>query len=212
MGMFTADHWPLVVISLAMIVAAIFDGVKYKVPNFLTFPTMIAGWFVGLAYDLHWLELPPPSPIYPDSLPPHFSHFAASWVVMMLGFACLYPIRLLNMMGMGDVKMQMGFGSWVGAFYGLYNGCTVFLWAFAVGVIAGGVISLIVMLVDGKLKEHMANAREILTDFITLGPSGIAKKAAERKHRMVLFPYGVGLLVGYIVYLFIANSAGQPAN
>jgi prepilin peptidase CpaA len=206
MGMFTADHWPLVVISVAMIVAAVFDGVKFKVPNWLTFPTMIAGWFVGLAYDFHVLELPPVSPIYPASLPPGFSHFAASWVVMMLGFACLYPIRLMNMMGMGDVKMQMGFASWVGAFYGLYNGCTVFLWAFAIGVIAAGVFSLIIMLVDGKLKEHLANAREILTDFVTLGLSAIAKRAAERKHRMVKFPYGVGLLVGYIAYLFYNNS------
>ena len=41
MALFTLDHWPLLFISAAMIVAAVIDGWKLKVPNWLTYPLVL---------------------------------------------------------------------------------------------------------------------------------------------------------------------------
>ena len=48
-------------------------------------------------------------------------------------------------MPQGDVKMQMGFGSWIGAYFGYADGLEILIWAFALGALAVG--SLIAALV-----------------------------------------------------------------
>ena len=48
MSLFTLANWPLLFVCLAMVVAAVIDGWKLKVPNWLTFPLIISGWLVGL--------------------------------------------------------------------------------------------------------------------------------------------------------------------
>jgi hypothetical protein len=62
------------------------------------------------------------------------------------------------------------------------------------------------MLTGGKRQEHLDNAREILTDFVTLGPGEIAKRNEQRKPRMRLLPYGIPLCMGYVAALFYFNS------
>ena len=44
-------NWPLWFICLAMIVAAVIDGWKLKVPNWLTFPLVLSGWALGLCHN-----------------------------------------------------------------------------------------------------------------------------------------------------------------
>ena len=39
-----------------MVVAAVIDGWKLKVPNWLTFPLVLSGWALGLCHDMGWLE------------------------------------------------------------------------------------------------------------------------------------------------------------
>src|SRR4051812_6898800 len=53
---FILSNWPLTFLCGAMIVAAVIDGWKLKVPNWLTFPLVISGWLLGLTHDLGWLE------------------------------------------------------------------------------------------------------------------------------------------------------------
>src|SRR6266566_820208 len=91
------SNWPLAFICAAMIVAAVIDGWKLKVPNWLTLPLVVSGWL-------------------PEST--GVGGMGASLAGTFLGFVLLYPIYAIGGMGAGDVKMQMGFGSWVGAFYG----------------------------------------------------------------------------------------------
>src|SRR5262245_57975733 len=101
----TAEQWPLVAVCLAMIAAAIIDWWKFKVPNWLTFPIILSGWALGLAHTLG-LE--------------HAGNggILASLGGTAVGFILLYPMYAFGGMGAGDVKMQMGFGAWVGAYYG----------------------------------------------------------------------------------------------
>src|SRR5579864_5618887 len=136
MAFFAVSNWPLWVLSVAMVVAAVIDGWKLKVPNWLTFPLILSGWLLGLIHNFGFL--------------PGNGGIGASLAGTALGFGLLLPIYAIGGMGAGDVKMQMGFGSWVGAFFGLWTGLSTIFWAFCVAVIIGGIIGMGMMLVRGQ--------------------------------------------------------------
>src|SRR6266550_2861008 len=37
------DNWPIWIVTLTLIVAAVIDGLKLKVPNWITFPMILSG-------------------------------------------------------------------------------------------------------------------------------------------------------------------------
>jgi prepilin peptidase CpaA len=192
----TLQHWPIAIICVSMLVAAAIDGWKLKVPNWLTFPLIISGWLLGLAYDFGILV---PFDSASDS---SYRVFGA---LVGTGVGCLLLVWLyaLGGMGGGDVKMQMGFGSWVGACFGYSRGSEIILWAFCTGAIIGGVIALGQIFFFRKFRENLTNTRDILSDIVAGGGIGaIAQKAAERKPRMTLLPYGIPLCIGFLSYLF----------
>lgn len=195
---YIASNWPLLFICVAMVAAAVIDGWKLKVPNWLTFPLILSGWALGLCHDLGWLE------------GTGHGGIGASLAGTALGFALLFPVYAIGGMGGGDVKMQMGFGAWIGAFYGLSpsrvdpahpGALWVLFYAFVLAALIGGVIALGMILVRGQVRKNLATSREILGDLFGQGVGGAAGKAAERKPRMHLLPYGIPLCLGFISYL-----------
>jgi prepilin peptidase CpaA len=198
---FILDNWPLGFICAAMIVAAVIDGWKLKVPNWLTFPLILSGWALGGAHDLGWLSGTGEGGI------------GAALAGTALGFILLYPIHAIGGMGAGDVKMQMGFGAWVGAFYGLASTDThqgalwIIFKAFCLAAVIGGVLALGMILARGQFRKNMANTRSILGDlFSGKGISNASEKAAERKPTMHLLPYGIPLCLGFISYLIMLHG------
>jgi prepilin peptidase CpaA len=194
-------NWPLAFICVAMIVAAVIDGWKLKVPNWLTLPLILSGWLLGLAHDLGWLTGSGQGGI------------AYSLAGTALGFLLLLPVYAIGGMGGGDVKMQMGFGAWIGAFYGQGNGETqpnslaIVFMAFCVAAIIGGILALGMIFIRGQLQRNMANTRAILTDLFTGGSvAKVANKAADRKPTMHLLPYGIPLCLGFISYLIYLHG------
>jgi prepilin peptidase CpaA len=186
-----SNYWPLWFICLAMIVAAVIDGWKLKVPNWLTFPLILSGWALGLCYGFGWL-----------GDPNQHGGFLSSLAGTALGFVLLLPVYAIGGMGGGDVKMQMGFGAWVGAFYKQSDALWIIIGAFCVAAIIGGILALLMILIRGQLQQNLANSRAILTDlFTSSGVGQVASKAAERKPRMHLLPYGIPLCLGFISYL-----------
>lgn len=192
--------WPLLFVSAAMIVAAYIDGWKLKVPNWLTFRIILAGWALGAFYDL----TAPPDAISPQTLESG-SRFLASVAVSFIGFAIFLPIFAIGGVGAGDVKMQMGFGAWVGAFCGLYQGFHLLFWGYLVGIIVGGVLGVAIMLVRREFGTYTKHTREILLDLATSGGNigKVADKAAQRKPNMTLLPYGIPLCIGYLAYMLL---------
>src|SRR5206468_9337104 len=154
MTLFTLENWPIWFVCAAMIVAAFIDGWKLKVPNWLTLPLILSGWLLGLGHNLDWL---------PESTGP--GGMGASLAGTFVGFLLLYPVYAIGGMGGGDVKMQMGFGSWVGAFYGLSatdshpGALSIIFWAFCLGVVIGGVIALVMIGARGRYRTNLANTR-----------------------------------------------------
>ncbi len=186
------NHWPLTLVCVAMIVAAAIDGWKLKVPNWLTFPLVLSGWLLGLLNNFDLLR---------DS--GFAGGIGAALAGTAMGFILLFPILAIGGMGEGDVKMQMGFGSWVGAYYGMEGGAALWIiwWAFAIAVIVGGVLGAIMILWRGNYKQNLANVREILGDLSTKSVEESAENARKRKPRMHLLPYGIPLCMGFVGHL-----------
>jgi prepilin peptidase CpaA len=195
---FILSHWPLTFVCAAMIVAAVIDGWKLKVPNWLTFPLVLSGWTLGLLHNFGVLEGTGNGGI------------GASLAGSALGFVLLFPVYAIGGMGAGDVKMQMGFGAWIGAFYGFggYGGSpgalTIVWWAFALAVLIGGVLAVIMIMVRGQYRRNLLNTKSILGD-LAGGVGNAAGKAAERKPRMHLLPYGIPLCLGFVSYLLLLH-------
>src|SRR5438477_6598403 len=161
MGLFTWANWPLWVVCLAMIVAAVIDGWKLKVPNWLTFPLVLTGWSLGLLHDCGLLDGTGSGGV------------GAALAGTALGFILLFPVYSVGGMGAGDVKMQMGFGAWIGAFYGMNasevhpSALSIIFYAFCLAAVIGGVLALGMILVRGQLRRNLANTRAIIGDLFT---------------------------------------------
>ena len=201
---FILNHWPLTFVCAAMIVAAVIDGWKLKVPNWLTFPLVLSGWVLGLVHNFGLWEAT------------GMGGIGASLAGAGLGFMLLFPVYAIGGMGAGDVKMQMGFGSWVGAFYGAFEseepvahpgGLWIILIAFCVAVIVGGFLAAGMIVVRGQFRRNLDNTRAILGDLVHAGGVGkVADNAKERKPRMHLLPYGIPLCIGFISYLIYLHG------
>jgi prepilin peptidase CpaA len=192
------SNWPIVVICIGMLAAAVIDWWKFKVPNKLTFPLIITGWLLGLANTITWEDT---AGIAGEG------GIGAAIFGTFLGCALLIPVYAIGGMGAGDVKMTMGFGSWMGAFYGIDEGSSVIFWAFITGVLVGGVIGLGMILARGQFRQNAQHLREILGDmFKSSGISEIADKANNRRPRWHRLPYGVPLCIGFLGYLMYLHN------
>jgi len=189
----SVENWPVLVVCIGMLAAAIIDWWKFKVPNKLTFPLIISGWMLGLANNF--------------GLEAGEGGIGSALAGTALGFALLIPVYAIGGMGAGDVKMTMGFGSWIGAFYGFntgksFDGADIIFWAFIAGVLVGGVIGLVMILVRGQFQQNAQHLREIVGDmFKSSGLGEIAEKANSRRPRWHRLPYGVPLCIGFLGYL-----------
>lgn len=192
---------PLAVLCFGMLLAAFIDGYYFKVPNWCTLSLVMSGWYIGL---LHTFDV---------QVVPGLGGVGAALAGTALGFLCLFPALAIGGMGQGDVKMTMGFGSWVCAYFGADAGVWVLIWSFVVGVLAGGVFGLVMIALRREFYKNLSNTREIFRDLqvlVTAGPEVAAKRANARRKDWVRLPYGVPLCVGFLGYLwylfFLANS------
>lgn len=193
---------PLVVISVGMILAAVIDGWALKVPNWLTMPLVLSGWMLGALHDFG---------VPADG---GTGGLGLAMLGTAFGFVLLLPMLAIGGVGAGDVKMQMGFGAWVGAFFGTgattaatgtpLHGMGVVFWAFCFGAIAGGAFGLVIIFIRRQFKQNAGIVREIMSDLQMFGTgqvSAASKRAHDRRSRWTKLPYGIPLCVGFLLYL-----------
>jgi prepilin peptidase CpaA len=174
-----APHEAVWVVSLILVEAAVIDGLKLRVPNWLTFHLIIAGlalaaWSHGLAGLVWALE------------------------GAALGLALLLPLYAIGGMGAGDVKLLAGVGAWVGP--------AVTMWAFATSAVVGGLMAVFMVVWSGDYIRHWVQMQAIGHEILTVrNPAKLAAAAAARKPNMMLLPYGIPLAVGSIAYFVYAG-------
>jgi prepilin peptidase CpaA len=190
MKLLTLENWPVLAICIGMLAAAIIDWWKFKVPNKLTFPLILSGWLLGLANTC--------------GLGAGEGGILAALVGTAVGFGLLLPIYSIGGMGAGDVKMTMGFGAWIGAFYGA-QGPEIILWAFCWGAVIGGAIAVVMIVARGRYSDNVQHVREILADLFKMkNIAQASSKANARRPRWHRLPYGVPLCIGFLGYLLYA--------
>jgi prepilin peptidase CpaA len=167
-------------LSAAMIVAAVIDGIKLKVPNWLTYPLIVSGWvFSAISYASHGL--------------PWWEGLGWSLLGTTVGCALLLPSYAIGGMGAGDVKLLMGCGAWVHAAATFY--------AFCVGAIVGGVLAIAMVLITRTFDHHYKQFWKILNEIVTVrNPEKLAEIADERKPTMRKLPYGIPITIGALLY------------
>jgi prepilin peptidase CpaA len=203
-GQQVSPYAPVVLLCAAMILAAVIDGWKFKVPNWLTLSLILAGWGLGTLNGLGVTVGPGPvTPALRDAFPAS-GGLGASLLGTLVGFGLLFPVYLIGGMGQGDVKMQTGFGAWVGALYGAQEGLWTIVYAVLAGYLIGGVLGLLMMLARGQLHKNLSNVKEIFADFRVMAQAGVkaaAQRAQSRRPTWHRLPYGIPLCIGFVGYL-----------
>ncbi len=173
------DHWNIWLVTITMIVAAVIDGYKLKVPNWITFPMILSG--IAANTILHgWGGL------------------GGSLLGTAVGLALLMPAYAIGGMGAGDVKLLAGVGAWVMP--------EVTFYAFCWSTVIGGVIAIGMVLVRRSWTKHKTQFFMIANEIMTVGnPSELSAIAAQRKSSMLLLPYGIPLAIGTIAYFVWAG-------
>ncbi len=172
------EHWIIItvcwLVSVTLVVAALIDGIKLKVPNWLTFPMAISAWLLSAVF---------------------FGWAGLGWSLLgtAVGLGLLLPAYAIGGMGAGDVKLLAGMGAWVGV--------THTLWAFVVSAFVGAAIALVMILVKRRWRHHQSQFLGILAEILIVrSPSQLSAMAAGRKSSMLLLPYGIPIAIGSIAY------------
>lgn len=195
---------PLAVIAFGMLLAAFIDGYAFKVPNWCTLSLVMAGWYIGLLHTFGNYDLVP-GLVNPPAEPAFSGGIGAALAGTVLGFFLLFPALFIGGMGEGDVKMTMGFGSWLGAYFGLKVGLMILFWAFALGVIIGGVFGVVIIILRRRYRASWQNTKAIGTDLKVMATEGHepgVQRANERRKEWIRLPYGVPLCAGFLIYLW----------
>lgn len=173
-------NWPIWVVTITLIVAAVIDGFELKVPNWITFPMIISGWIYSACFAQSWGIA-------------WYEGLGWSLVGTVVGLALLLPAYAIGGMGAGDVKLLAGVGAWIHSTHTAY--------AFAVSVIAGAVLAVLMVLYRRAWSKHSSQFWMILNEIMTVkDPNKLSEIAAERKSSMLLLPYGIPIAMGTIAY------------
>lgn len=163
-------------LTFILFIAAIYDLRFKRIPNWLTFPSLIFALIYHTIMD-------------------GFTGFLFSIEGICVGIATLMIFYLMGWMGAGDVKIMGAVGGVLGP-----NG--VFI-AFLCTAIVGGLYAIVLLAFHGYLKETFQRYGMILKDliffrkFIYLPPSEQEKKPQLR--------YGIAIALGTLGSLFIGN-------
>lgn len=168
------ENWHVWLVSVTLVVAAVIDGLKLKVPNWITFPMILSGWVYSyVAYGLEG--------------------FGWSLAGTAVGLGLLLPAYAIGGMGAGDVKLLAGVGAWVWP--------SVTLYAFCVSALVGGVIALAMVLYRRGWTKHHNQFWMIWNEVVSVrDPEQLSAIAAQRKSSMLLLPYGIPIALGTIAY------------
>lgn len=204
LGQQLSPYVPVVLLCAGMILAAVIDGIKFKVPNWLTLSMILAGWGLGALNSLGVTVGPGPVDPALGHLFPASGGIASAMLGSLVAFGLLFPVFAIGGMGQGDVKMQAGFGAWVGALYGSQEGLWTVVYAVCAGYLVGGLLGLLMIALRGQLHRNLSNFKEILTDLrllLTAGPKATAQRAQQRRPTWHRLPYGIPLCIGFVGYL-----------
>jgi prepilin peptidase CpaA len=180
LGASLTENWPVWVVTVTLILAAVIDGFELKVPNWVTFPMIISGWVFSTAFS-QWMG--------------YTWYEGLGWSLFgtVVGLLLLLPAYAIGGMGAGDVKLLAGVGAWMHGMHTFY--------AFCATAVIGAAIAVAMVLCQRAWKKHSDQFWMIFGEIMTIrNPTELATIAAQRKSSMLLLPYGIPIAIGSIAY------------
>ena len=181
MNVFT-DPFLIMLLGGVLVVAAIIDIRVQKIPNVLTFPTMI----LGIIYYSVTIGL---------------QGFLFSIEGLFLGIAIFIVPYLMGGMGAGDAKLMGAIGAIIGP-----KGVLI---ASLFTALFGGIYALIILLFNHKYSKSFVarNAMTLKTLALTGQFIPISADESEKKFKLC---YGVAIALGTIFYLILGYYGYSP--
>ena len=177
------ENWPIWLVTVTLVVAAVIDGLQLKVPNWLTFPMIVSGWVYSSVLSGY----------------PWWEGLLYSLLGTAVGLLLLLPAYAIGGMGAGDVKLMAGIGAWV------WGGVTIY--AFAFSALVGGVIAVCMVLSRRAWNKHHQQFWMIWHEIASIqDPEKLSAIAAKRKPAMLLLPYGIPIAIGTIAYFSLTGK------
>lgn len=171
-----------VLLTVLVIVAAIYDIRSRRIPNWL----VTAGTVVGVALNGFLFE---------------FDGVRLSLLGIGLALLVYIPLFALRAMGAGDVKLMGAIGS--------LGGPGAWLVIFVCTAIAGGVIAIVLLIGKRRLLDTFRNVSFIVSELSHLrAPYAQRDELDVSSPRAVSLPHAVSIAVGTIVYLTTLGVRG----
>lgn len=164
-----------VVMAVFLLLAVYHDIRTLKIPNWIS----LGGALAGLAIV---------------SIDTDISAILTSVAGWLTGLIMMLPFYILRTMGAGDVKLV--------AMIGIYIGPQSMLGAIFYILIAGGIFSLLIATINGKLPELMTSIRDFMTFSTgsrTFGPIKIAIDTIPTSDKI---PYSLPIMAGTMTWVF----------
>jgi prepilin peptidase CpaA len=167
---------PLAVLTITLTVAVIADIRFYRIPNWLTFPSML----FGICYHT-----------YANG----FHGFVLCMAGLFLGICVFVPFYIVAGMGAGDVKLMGAVGVFLGP-GGVFA-------AFLATALVGGLYAIILLKLNGLLKETIIRYRAMLTTILVTQRFDYIppEKGAKRPFMAYGVPIAIGTLIVVIYNL-----------
>lgn len=166
----------LMLLVTLVIGAAAYDIPYRRIPNWLT----AAGVVAGLAMNAFLY------PVWPG--------LRLSLIGLAVGFGVYFLLYSLRAMGAGDVKLMAA----VGAMTGWQNWLGIFL----VTALIGGLASLTLMLLRGRVKKTLWNVGFVLTELKSGRAAYFANEELDvRSAKSVGLPHGAVIAAGTLLFV-----------
>ena len=154
-----------IVLIIALIISLITDIRKRKILNIVTLPAIL----IGMIYY---------------TVTHGWDGFVFSGQGFLVGLGVLLIPYVLGGMGAGDVKLMAAIGALMGVTFVFYS--------FIYTALAGGLISIILIL---KKKGFVPSIRSLFLNLVFFKDFLVSLKKAD-KQTSIVFPYGVAITIG----------------
>jgi prepilin peptidase CpaA len=152
-------------------IGALWDVFTYRIPNFVTYPAILAGILAHLIGE-----------------GPQGLLWGALGALLGGGFFLL--LYLLRTMGAGDVKLMAA----VGAFAGPWASLEIMLYA----AIAGGILALVVAIYKRRLRRTVTNVVDLVRFHAAVGAEVHPSLNLDNPEAL-RFAYGVAIFAGTLL-------------
>src|SRR5689334_20223499 len=169
-----------------VLAAAVYDVLYRRIPNWLN----LSGIVLGLLLNSFLYQGTSSSPL-------GFSGLFFALKGLGLAFAVYVVLYALRAMGAGDVKLMAAVGAIVGweDWFGI----------FIVTAVIGGIMSLVLVIIRGRLKKTMFNVGFILSEMKSGRPAYLKNEELDVRSKKALgLPHGAVIAVGTVFFLALS--------